>query len=99
MSDDLKKRVLEIVSVAKECPENLQPPCFELLLPDYLEGRQRPQGAPPSPPAPPSSAEQSQAKDSIAAGETTTGQQDLKAGDLHVKVRKFMERHAITLDT
>ena len=42
MSDDLKERVLEIVSIAKECPENLQPLCFELLLRDYLEGRQRP---------------------------------------------------------
>jgi hypothetical protein len=48
MSDDLKERVLEIVSIAKECPENLQPLCFELLLRDYLEGRQRPAAAPPS---------------------------------------------------
>lgn len=98
MSDDLKERVLEIVSIAKECPENLQPLCFELLLRHYLEGRQRLPAAPPSPPSPPSPAEQPQAQGSIAAGETTTGQQDLKAGDLHVKVRKFMERHSITLD-
>ena len=53
MSDDLKERVLEIVSIAKECPENLQPLCFELLLRDYLEGRQRPLAARPSPPAQP----------------------------------------------
>lgn len=98
MADDLKERVLEIVSIVKECPENLQPLCFELLLRDYLEGRQRPPIAPPSPASPPPPAEQPQAQDSIAAGETSTGQQDLKAGDLHVKVRKFMERHSITLD-
>jgi hypothetical protein len=98
MADDLKERVLEIVSIAKECPENLQPLCFELLLRDYLEGRQRPPAAPPSPPSPPPQAEQPLVQDSIAAGETNTGQQDLKAGDLHVKVRKFMERHTITLD-
>ena len=97
MPDDLKERVLEIVSIAKECPESLQPLCFELLLRDYLEGRQRPRAVAPSPPSPPLP-EQLQAQGSIAASETTTGQQDLKAGDLHVKVRKFMERHTITLD-
>ena len=90
MADHLKERVLEIVSIVKECPENLQPLCFELLLRDYLEGRQRPPVAPSSPASPPPPSEQPQAQDSIAAGETSTGQQDLKAGDLHVKVRKFM---------
>lgn len=99
MPDDLKERVLEIVSIAKECPDNLQPLCFELLLRDYLEGRRRPAPAPapaPSPAATPS--ETPTPPDSIAAGETSTGQQDLKAGDLHVKARKFMERYSITLD-
>jgi hypothetical protein len=93
MPDDLKDRVLEIVSIVKECPENLQPLCFELLLRDYLERRQRPLTPPPAPPAPPPAA-----ADPIAAGETATGQQDLKAADLHVRARKFMERYSITLD-
>jgi hypothetical protein len=39
MPDDLKDRVLEIVSIAKECPDNLQPLCFELLLRDYQHAR------------------------------------------------------------
>jgi hypothetical protein len=73
MADHLKERVLEIVSIVKECPENLQPLCFELLLRDYLEGRQRPAVAPPSPAPPPPPTEQPQAQDSIAAGETSTG--------------------------
>ena len=73
MADDLKELVLDIVSIAKACPENLQPLCFELLLRAYLEGRQRPPAAPPSLPSPPSPAEQPQPQDSIAAGETTTG--------------------------
>jgi hypothetical protein len=33
MADDIKDRVLEIVAIAKECPENLQALCFEVLLP------------------------------------------------------------------
>jgi hypothetical protein len=79
-------------------PRELAPLCFELLLRDHLEGRRRPPAAPPSPPSPSPTAEQLQPQDSIASGETTTGQQDLKAGDLHVKVRKFMERYSIALD-
>jgi hypothetical protein len=100
MADELKERILEIVSIAKECPDHLQPLCFELLLRDYLEGRRRPPAppaTPTAPPLPPAPAEQP-ASDSLAAGETTTGQQDLKAGDLHVKARRFMERYSITLD-
>jgi hypothetical protein len=99
MSDDLKERVLEIVSIVKDCPERLQPLCFELLLRDYLEGRRRPAAAQTAPtPATQEEQRQPAAQDVIAAGETSTGQQDLKAGDLHVKARKFMERHSITLD-
>jgi hypothetical protein len=33
---DLKARVLEFASIAKECPDNLQEKCFELLLTDFL---------------------------------------------------------------
>ena len=93
MPDDLKNRVLEIVSIVKECPDNLQPLCLELLLRDYLEGRHRPTcRRTPHPPAP----TKDQPDEHLAAGET--GQQDLKAGDLHMKARKFMERYSISLD-
>lgn len=100
MPDDLKERVLEIVSIARECPENLQPLCFELLLRDYLEGRQ-PRSVHQTPSLPqqsaPAAAEPADQQD-LTVGETSSGQQDLKAGDLHMKARKFMERHSISLD-
>jgi hypothetical protein len=100
MADDLRERVLSIVSIVKECPENLQPLCFELLLRDYLESKRRPVASetPQRQPVPPAAPKDENTEEGVAASETPTGQQDLKAGDLHVKVRKFMERHSITLD-
>jgi hypothetical protein len=101
MPDDLKDRVLEIVSIAKECPDNLQPLCFELLLRDYLYGRRRP-AAPPHAPqqqqaqTPPEQPADQQ-KDT-AAGEKSTGQQDLKAADFHMKARKFIQKYALSMD-
>jgi hypothetical protein len=37
MSDKLKQKILEFVALAKDCPENLQEKCFEVLLADYLQ--------------------------------------------------------------
>lgn len=100
MPDDPKERVLEIVSIVRECPDNLQPLCFELLLRDYLETRQRPpatsaQGtqAAATTPAP----EREATADSSPA-DASMGQQDLKMADLHMKARKFAEKHVISLD-
>src|SRR5262245_21301183 len=91
MPDDLKERVLEIVSIVKECPDALQPLCFELLLRDYLVSRRIP-AAPPAP-APTPDATSDQPSPRAAAG-----QQDLRMADLHMKARKFTEKHAITLN-
>ena len=33
----LKEKVLELAEIAKECPENLQVVCFELLLKHYFD--------------------------------------------------------------
>jgi hypothetical protein len=100
MSDELKGHVLEIVSIATECPDHLQALCFELLLRDYLEGRRRPVPAEvkqQESEQPPPVRELPVVPD-LATNETNTGQQDLKAGDLHVKARKFLEKYSISLD-
>lgn len=101
MPDDLKDRVLEIVSIAKECPENLQTLCFELLLRDYLEGKQRPAEAPaPAPSAATSSAlpPGDPVLNPHSGDSPLSDQQDLRTVDLHIKARKFTEKFAITLD-
>lgn len=101
MPDDMKDRILEIVAIAKECPDKLQPLCFELLLRDYLETRQQPRSA--------TAAQGTQAAATTPApsgkgtadsspADASMGQQDLKMADLHMKARKFTEKHAITLD-
>lgn len=97
MSDDLKERVLEIVSIAKECPEHLQPLCFELLLRDYLKIRQTQQ----PPERDRSDREQLKRDDAepIPQDEQPTlEQQDLKAGDLHMKARKFLQKYSLSMD-
>jgi hypothetical protein len=38
----LKEKVEEFAEIAKALPENLQVPCFELLLKNYLEGTPHP---------------------------------------------------------
>lgn len=101
MPDDLKDRVLEIVSIAKECPENLQTLCFELLLRDYLEGKQRPAEAPaPVPSAATLSAQppRDPVPNPHPVDSPSSGQQDLRTVDLHIKARKFTEKFGITLD-
>ena len=101
MPHDLKERVLEIVSIAKECPENLQPLCFELLLRDYLGGAERPAALPAADrqrPQSPTVDEQPGGGAELPPGDAGTAQQDVRTGDLHMKARKFMERHSISLD-
>jgi hypothetical protein len=35
--ENIKNKIQEFTSIAKECPENLQEKCFELLLSKYLD--------------------------------------------------------------
>jgi len=40
----LKEKVLELAEIAKECPENLQVVCFDLLLRHHLDSLSTKQG-------------------------------------------------------
>jgi hypothetical protein len=99
--EDLKKEVNKIVDIAKECPENLQQTCFEILLRDFLDSRKPTQGK----------EKESQSSTERKAKETTTGEKggtetevsssqgsDLILTDLHVKARKFMDKYKITIE-
>lgn len=99
--EDLKKEVKKIVDITKECPENFQQACFEILLRDFLESRKRVEGKSKELPISP----EKKPKDIItkekttSASEVTSGQgSDLTWSGLHVKARKFMEKYAISIE-
>lgn len=95
----LKDKVDEFAEIAKSLPDNLQVVCFELLLKHYLDAA----GTRPT-------KEVSAAADSTLAtttlppvqvtppAEAGSKQEDLKPADLHLKVRKFLEKHALSID-
>jgi len=93
MSEELKKRVFEIVDIAKQCPENLQQKCFELLLQDYLTKSGHRKTA-------------DLMQDLSKEGELVEGavsdeiseQEDFAEKDIHLKARRFMKTNNITID-
>lgn len=92
MTDKIKEKVLEFAGIAKECPENLQVKCFELLLSHYLnqlsvkiEKKHEEKKDEPSPPAVDKSSEGSH------------NQEDIFERDLHLKVRQFLKKSNLTV--
>ena len=97
----IKDKIIEIAEIAKSCPDNLQTTCFETLLKDYLakllptpdKGRKDlAAGAYKS--------EGSKVESGGGKSENQEGakQEDLKASDLHLKVKKFMEKEGVTIE-
>ncbi|MGA2171751.1 MAG: hypothetical protein ABSG82_01890 [Sedimentisphaerales bacterium] len=95
MSEKLKQKIMEIVAIAKDCPENLQEKCFELLLADYLQQLR---------PKEPSAGEEGKHpkltgdKEKKEGENTPTPQQeDITETDLHVKARQFLKKSGLTV--
>src|SRR3990172_8974488 len=95
---EIKDKLKEIADIAASLPENLQQQCFELLLKHYLASLT------------PKTSPEAEAGEHVDKGgakppkpaektfeETTKVQADLTTNDLHVKVRRFMEKYTITL--
>lgn len=98
---DLKKEVKKIVDIVKECPDNLQQTCFEILLRDFLESRKPSLGKSKEPQIPAEGAEKQTSTEEKVGGENgaSSGQgADLTLTDLHVKARKFMEKYKVTIE-
>jgi hypothetical protein len=92
--EDIRKEVKKIVDIAKECPENLQQTCFEILLRDFLESRKP---------------NRKRSKEEVTATETEKESEiedvvhskqgsDLTINDLHVKTRKFMDKYKVSIE-
>ena len=96
MSEKLKQKIEEFVALSKDCPENLQEKCFELLLADYLQ-RLRPK-------TPDVAEDAKQPKltsdEDKKEGEDkkTPQQEDIAETDLHVKARNFLKKSGLTVE-
>jgi len=96
----LREKVEEFAEIAKSLPENLQVTCFELLLKNHLQGGKhspvetrspvldKPIGPPGLLPA----------ISTTPVADIGVKQEDLTNADLHVKARKFIEKHDLSLD-
>jgi hypothetical protein len=95
MVTELKDKILEIASIAKQCPENLQEKCFEVLLNDFLEKQSRlNKGTALSPPGGGSrSGDEDDSKKGVEAQ-----QEDISEKDLHVKAKRFLKSNNLTID-
>lgn len=97
MNEKLKNKVLELAAIAKECPQNLQEKCFELLLFDYLERLRQ---------GDKKNVEDQNIKEPTDSGEdkrqkedkSKAQQEDIVETDLHVKTRQFLKKYGLTVD-
>lgn len=94
--EDLKSKVLEIASIAKECPENLQEKCFELLLTDFLSRQHPSHHKKKDKQEKDEEVEQTQEQKDNNNG--STSQKDIQEKDLHVKVRQVMKKEGVTVE-
>lgn len=94
MSEKLKQKIIEFVAIAKDCPENLQEKCFELLLEDHLKQLhcKSPGGFDDT--QQPKLARDENTKDD---DKKTPKQEDITDSDIHVKARQFLKSYGLTL--
>jgi len=102
MSDKLKQKIAEFVAIAKDCPENLQPKCFEVLLDDYLqqthakrtsgavEEKQMGVGA--------DADKKTKIEQNDESDKKKPRQEDISEIDLHVKARQFLKKAGMSID-
>jgi hypothetical protein len=95
--DELKAKVLEFANIARECPENLQEKCFELLLSHYLDSLSPPR-VEAKPPSPTAAAGIPNPEQATPEGTLSRGQEDITSADVHLKARRFLERYGLTID-
>lgn len=91
----LRDKVLEAAKIAQECPQELQQICFEILLKHLLPTEVQ-RSIPPSAARDDMAEEEKQEPKSVVE-ETAKKQDDISDSDLHVKARRFLEKHAVTL--
>lgn len=98
MSEKLKQKIMEFVALTKDCPENLQEKCFELLLADYLQ-QLRPKAPSVAEDAKqPKHTSDEDKKEREDKDKKTPQQEDIAETDLHVKARQFLKKSGLTVE-
>lgn len=95
MSEKLKQKIVEFVALTKDCPENLQEKCFELLLADYLQ-QLRPKVLGVAENVKQSKLTNDEDKQE-GEDKKTPQQEDIAETDLHVKARQFLKKSGLTV--
>jgi hypothetical protein len=96
MSEKLKQKIVEFVALTKDCPENLQEKCFELLLADYLQ-QLRPKALGVAENVKQSKLTNDEDKQE-GEDKKTPQQEDIAETDLHVKARQFLKKSGLTVE-
>src|SRR5438552_2684109 len=89
----LKEKIAEFIELAKQCPEKLQETCFRVLLENHLAGSkvELPEKKKDKELAP-------VASQTEKLEEASQQQGDIKQSDIHVKVKRFMEKNSVSLE-
>ena len=93
MAEKLKQKIQEFVALAKDCPENLQEKCFELLLSNYLDNL----SPKPSTDDKTGKTKKQEEKDNQKDKEKPQ-QEDILETDLHLKARNFLKKGSLTVE-
>jgi hypothetical protein len=96
MSEKLKQKIMDFVAIAKECPENLQEKCFELLLADHLQQLRPKVASTGEDTKPPKSTGDEGNKET--ENKKTSQQEDIAETDLHVKARQFLKKSGLAVE-
>lgn len=91
----IQEKVQEIAKIAMECPENLQQSCFEILLKHAL-GLEKPTGPEKREFGETTKTNKEDPKSIVE--ESAKKQEDLSSGNLHVAVRRFLEKNDLSVD-
>jgi len=92
----LKEKVLEAAKLAQECPEDFQKICFELLLKKALKDEDKGKGPPGA--GAEGVDEIDQKEPTSALEKSAASQDDLTRTDVHLKVRRLLEKSGLTVE-
>ena len=92
----IKEKVLEILEIVKECPENLREICFKSLLEYYLQSQS--EIAPSKATTKSNTQAEPEQEPEGTKGEGEQSQDDLAEKDLHLKAKRFLQKNTLSIE-